>query len=182
MSHNGTHYERAFEAYLHKRRIPFVAVDQSKKALLAGIKIKSFDFIVYPPRKTKILADVKGRKLSLSTFNRGRLGQSWVTADDIEGLKSWQQVFGPDHLAVFVFSYWLCGDADPAQTTKPIPPKISKPKVFSHEDRLYSFIVIELNAYRLGMKERSTSWKTVYVPARIFRHLAQPFDCFIRSR
>ena len=64
MPRRGTHYERAFESYLQERQIPYVAVDQAKKAVFAGAKIKSFDFILYPRQGPKILADVKGRKVA----------------------------------------------------------------------------------------------------------------------
>ncbi|MGH7178905.1 MAG: HYExAFE family protein, partial [Tepidisphaeraceae bacterium] len=41
------HYEAAFEAFLRQRGIPYVAVDEAKKALFADAKLKSFDFVVY---------------------------------------------------------------------------------------------------------------------------------------
>ncbi len=60
MAQRRHHYERAFEAYLRERRIPYVAVNEARKALLphgarlrldgagdAGPDLKSFDFVVY---------------------------------------------------------------------------------------------------------------------------------------
>jgi len=107
MPRRGTHYERAFEAYLQQRHIPYVAVDQAKKAVFAGAKIKSFDFILYPPQGPKILADVKGRKVASRSFLRGHGAESWTTRDDVSGLIAWEEVFGYDYLAVFIFAYWL---------------------------------------------------------------------------
>jgi len=107
MPRRGTHYERAFESYLQERQIPYVAVDQAKKAVFAGAKIKSFDFILYPRQGPKILADVKGRKVASRSFLRGRGAESWTTRDDVTGLQAWEEVFGYEYLAAFIFAYWL---------------------------------------------------------------------------
>ena len=92
MNGNGLHYERAFEAFLKGRRLPFVAVDQARKAIFAGRRLKSFDFLIHPPNHLKVLSDVKGRKLSYGQFVRGRAGESWTTAEDVEDLKNWQHI------------------------------------------------------------------------------------------
>src|SRR5688500_7028395 len=44
MADRKIHYEAAFEAYLRERGIPYVAVDEAKKAIFANAKLKSFDF------------------------------------------------------------------------------------------------------------------------------------------
>jgi len=189
MSKKGTHYERAFKAYLGRLRLPFVAVDQARKAVFGGVHLKSFDFLIYPPQQRRILTDVKGRKLAYSEFQRGRLGESWATRDDVEGLKSWQEVFGCDYLAVLVFAYWLYQDGQGGPEIKSKPEQVESMcemsarlgELFSFEQRLYTFRVVELNAYSVGMKPRSTSWQTVYVPRRIFREVALPFESFFRT-
>jgi hypothetical protein len=71
------HYELAFEEYLRARRIPYVAVDEAKKALLpdgrlfcedhAGPEptraaLKSFDFVLYG-QGSNLLVEIKGRRL-----------------------------------------------------------------------------------------------------------------------
>lgn len=80
------HYQRAFEAYLREKRLPYVSVDEARRALLpdgtalklerpqpspqpaarapghAG-SLKSFDFVVYAP-ESNLLVEVKGRKVS----------------------------------------------------------------------------------------------------------------------
>jgi hypothetical protein len=107
MPRRGTHYERAFASYLQQRQIPYVAVDQAKKAVFSGAKIKSFDFILYPQKGPKILADVKGRKVASQSFLRGRAAESWTTRQDVSGLQDWEEVFGYEYLAAFIFAYWL---------------------------------------------------------------------------
>ena len=169
MSRRGSHYERAFESYLQTLNIPYVAIDQARKAILSGAKIKSFDFIVYPDNRRRVLADVKGRKLTFRTFRRRGLGENWATVDDINGLRSWEEVFGADHLGVFVFAYWLY-DLDDAGEGE---------AVYLYEGRKYTFVAAELFGYQLVMKSRSPRWKTVFVPAGAFGELAQPFDRFI---
>lgn len=81
------HYEQAFEEYLRSRRIPYVAVDEARKALLPipsrvqptgrmtsqggdlphggpqpAPSLKSFDFVIYG-QGNNLLVEVKGRRL-----------------------------------------------------------------------------------------------------------------------
>ncbi len=62
MSKASAHYEAALGDYLRSRGVPYVAVDEARRSVFAGAKIKSFDFIVYPPTGPSWLVDVKGRK------------------------------------------------------------------------------------------------------------------------
>ena len=53
MVKRNNHYEAAFEAYLRDSRVPYVAVDEAKRSLLAdGDSVKSLDFIISPPAWT----------------------------------------------------------------------------------------------------------------------------------
>ena len=36
------HYEAAFEDYLRRKGLPYIAVDEAKKALFAGAKLNGF--------------------------------------------------------------------------------------------------------------------------------------------
>src|ERR1043165_9765394 len=80
------HYEAAFEDYLRRKGLPYVAVDEAKKALVAGAKLKSFDFVVYRPDGKNLLVDVKGRKLSPKKRGTATL-QNWTTREDIDDLR-----------------------------------------------------------------------------------------------
>jgi len=186
MANSGTHYERAFEAVLQRRQVPYVAVDQAKKALFGPVRLKSFDFIIYPRRGPMLLTDVKGRKLSKKSFQRGHLGQTWTTRNDVESLRSWERVFGAGYLAAFVFAYWLYDDDEPAEIAQAdsaaAAPKSSSPGgVESFDQRDYTFVVAELNAYERQMRPRSSSWRTVYVPAKQFAQRARPFEQFLAA-
>jgi hypothetical protein len=105
MADRTIHYEAAFEGFLRHRRIPYVAVDEAKKALFANAKLKSFDFVVYPPEKPRLLIDVKGRSLRNRSKRSGF--ETWATEADVSDLLQWEQVFGEGFTAIFAFVYWI---------------------------------------------------------------------------
>ena len=65
MTRRSVHYEAALEDYLRSRGTPYIAVDESRRVIFSGAKIKSFDFLIYPPSGPSLIADVKGRKFPL---------------------------------------------------------------------------------------------------------------------
>src|SRR5580693_8564983 len=99
------HYEAAFEAFLRDRGIPYVAVDEAKKALFANARLKSFDFVVYSKKGPNLLIDVKGR--SCRNRSKGAGFETWATEQDVNDLMQWEQVFGEGFKAVFSFVYWV---------------------------------------------------------------------------
>ncbi len=165
MSPRGTHYERSFAAYLEQRGIAHAAVDQTRKAMLSGARIKSFDFLVYPRGGGCLLVDVKGRKYSSKTRKRGKPGPNWVTEADIEGLRAWEEVCGAGHRGLFLFAYWLEDESGDG---------------FSHEGRRYVFYAADLNQYALHMKRRSVKWRTMTVPSQRFGLIAHRAEEVIR--
>src|SRR5271170_1955227 len=151
------HYELAFEDFLRRNGLPYIAVDEAKKALFAGAKLKSFDFVVYRPKGANLLVDVKGRACkpkggSVSLPN-------WATREDIDDLRQWQEIFGNGFAAMFVFMYhW------PQQ-----PQKSPFGDLFHFQDRWYSMMAIGISDYREHMRARSASWGTVHLPTAAFR-------------
>ena len=162
MADRSVHYEAAFEAFLRDRGIPYVAVDEAKKALFAGAKLKSFDFVVYRPEGKNLLVDVKGRKL---TPPRGSF-QNWTTREDIDDLRQWQDIFGDGFTAMFLFMFYWPGtpDASPLKD------------MMLHHDKWYGTLGISIADYREHMKPRSEAWGTVHLPTKDFRRLAKPFE------
>ena len=71
MARRHIHYEAAFEDYLRSRGLAYVAVDETRKAIFAGARVKSFDFLVYHEPGSNRLVDVKGRKFPCG-FSTGR--------------------------------------------------------------------------------------------------------------
>src|ERR1700722_8414666 len=105
MADRTVHYEAAFEAFLRDRKIPYVAVDEAKKALFANARLKSFDFVVYSKNGPNLLIDVKGSQLRDRSAVKGF--ETWSTEQDVTDLMQWQQVFGEGYRALLTFVYWI---------------------------------------------------------------------------
>ncbi|MFM9958028.1 MAG: HYExAFE family protein [Phycisphaerales bacterium] len=189
MAQRRHHYEVAFEEYLRARRIPYVSVNEARKALLppdasfsvrtdpaeasATQSLKCFDFVVYSDR-VNLLVDVKGRKVArrkkpqsgaaLAAVPRSGL-ESWVTREDVDSLSAWRRLFGEGFDAAFVFVYW-CDDQ---------PPDGLFQEVFEHRGRWYAVRSARMDPYVASMRERSAKWRTVHVPARDFERISEPF-------
>src|SRR4051794_34039439 len=101
-------YEAAFEDYLRDRALPYIAVDETRRATLGDGPVKSLDFIVYGLRGCRLLVDVKGRKFPGGTAAKPRMTwECWSTMADVEGLSKWSEIFGPAYEPAFVFMYKL---------------------------------------------------------------------------
>lgn len=166
------HYEQAFEEYLRSRRMPYVAVDEARKALLPhpprgsveptpAHAIKSFDFVIYGDQEN-LLAEVKGRRLGPG---RTRL-ESWVTQDDVDALRTWEGLFGPGFSAAFIFIFW-CEE-------QPAAPLFEE--LFEHRGRWYAVRVVTVGQYAAFMRPRSPKWRTVHLPTADFDRLSRPLS------
>jgi hypothetical protein len=173
MAHRKVHYEAAFEDYLRAKGLPYVAVDEAKRAIFAGASIKSFDFLVYSDSGPNLLVDVKGRKFPDSTPGRrrgpSRAWENWVTRQDIEGLQEWEKVFGADFQAVLVFAYWLQGP----------PQRAPFEDVHLFKQRPYAFVAIVLSEYITAARPRSAKWQTVTMPTAEFARRAADISTFL---
>jgi hypothetical protein len=172
MAHRNIHYEAAFEDFLRSRGLPYVAVDEAKKAIFAGASLKSFDFLVYSESGPNLLADVKGRKFPDSTPGRRgsqKAWENWITRQDVEGLLEWQRVFGEDFQAVLVFAYWLQGP----------PQRAPFEDVHLYRQKHYAFVGIRLADYVTAARPRSARWQTIAVPAAEFARQASDVTMFL---
>ena len=169
MTRRFIHYEAAFEDYVRSRGWPYVPVDEQKKAIFSGARIKSFDFLVYPPGGVGWLVDVKGRQFPYDTAGGKRYWENWVTRDDLRGLEKWEGVFGAGFEPVLVFAYWLRGYRAIAPTSH----------VHAFRNERYAFLFVTAGDYATHARTRSPKWRTVSVPRRAFRSLVQPLpdDC-----
>lgn len=162
MADRSVHYEAAFEAFLRDRGVPYVAVDEAKKALFANAKLKSFDFVVYSKAGPNLLIDVKGRSCRNRT---GRSGfETWATEQDVSDLAQWEQVFGEGFKGVLAFVYWI------------EPPLTVEQGMYAFRDRWYLLLGVDLAEYRGSMRRRSAKWQTVCLPAAAFRDAAKPIE------
>lgn len=164
MAQRRFHYDGAFEHYLRANAIPYVVVDEAKRALSGrGVPegLKSFDFVVYSASGPNLLVDVKGRKHSGRT---GRALQNWVTRDDVRCLNQWRGIFGDGFEAAFAFLFW-CDQQ---------PPDALFHEIFTFGERWYAVQAVTLDAYQQHMTPRSAKWDTVSLPAKAFEQVAQP--------
>lgn len=157
------HYESAFEDYIRARGIPYVAVDEAKRAAFRDAKLKSFDFIVYSAGP-RWLVDVKGRRWASRKAGGKPAWENWVTQADLDGLTQWEDVFGAGFSALLVFAYWL-----PTESTA--PPEL----LHRYCDEQYVFVGVPLREYCDHAKLRSPKWGTVNVSTRVFATMARPF-------
>jgi hypothetical protein len=165
MAKRDNHYEAAFEAWLRSRRVPYVAVDEAHRAALGGRTLKSLDFIVsvQPPTlgPARWLIDVKGRQFPTAGRQYWR---NWSTADELESLAGWEELFGQSAVGLLVFAYNVIGDLAP----------LPADELFVHRQRLYGFVGVRLDHYSSFARTLSERWGTVTVPAAQFRALARP--------
>ena len=173
MAHRSVHYEAAFEDYLRSKGLPYVAVDEARRAIFAGGSLKSFDFLVYSDSGPNLLVDVKGRKFPDSTPGRSggasRAWENWVTKQDIEGLVEWEKVFGEDFQAVLVFAYWLQGP----------PQRAPFQDVHLFREKHYAFMAVRLGDYVTAARPRSAKWQTVTMPTAQFVRTAADVASFL---
>lgn len=169
------HYEAAFEAFLRERRMPYVAVDESKKALFSGSKLKSFDFVVYSRHGPNLLVDVKGRK-ALGDGGSASL-QTWASRRDVEDLMQWERIFGDGFRAIFGFVF----EVDPILAPPPghYVHRLGEEERPAVRERHYLMLGVDLADYRNHMSRRSVRWDTVAMPAADFRSLARPIDTWL---
>ena len=166
MTRRHIHYESAFEDYLRSEGIAYIAVDEHKKAIFSGARVKSFDFLLYRDPGETWLVDIKGRKFPYDTPSSKRYWENWITTDDLEGLKQWQDVFGKGFTSMIVFAYVLLGPESRQPT----------PHVHPFRGNYYAFLAIPAATYAKHARPRSAKWSTVAMPAAKFRQLAKPIQ------
>ena len=164
------HYETAFEAYLQWHRLCYVAVDETRRALLGDVSMKSLDFIVYGESGSRLLIDVKGRRFPGGTAERPRrVWESWSTQDDVDGLERWTELFGIGYRGLLVFSYELQPIVNVPEDTEDL---------WTWRGRRYLFRAVTVADYREHLRVRSPSWGTVHLPGPIFQQLVRPLHFF----
>ncbi len=160
------HYEAAFEDFVRARGWPYLPVDQHRRAVFGGLRVKSFDFLVYPPGGVSWLVDVKGRKFPYEVGHAKRYWENWVTHDDLLGLRQWEAAFGSGFEPVLVFAYWLTDGTRPGIDSS----------LHLFGSSCYAFFRIPASAYAAHARRRSPKWDTFSMPLKVFRTLAKPLE------
>lgn len=164
------HYEAAFEAFLRKRHIPFLAVEERRRNCLEdGRSLKNLDFVVSSSQGSSWLVDVKGRRFPCGGRNGGSYWKHWSTRDDLVGIRQWEKLFGERFSGLFVFAYLIIGNQSP------LPPE----RLFEFRNRLYGFVGISVRDYIGEIRLLSPRWKTFAMPTARFRELARPVEDFL---
>lgn len=173
MAKRHNHYEAAFEAYLRTEQIPYVAVDERRRALAPGGSLKSVDFVLSgdDDHEPSWLVDVKGRKFPSGNRHR-QYWRNWTTRDELDSLRRWATRFGERFEAVLLFALELMADRSP----------VSADRVFYHRGRPYAFLAVRAADYAAEARTLSPKWDTVAVPAKRFREIAVPADTIFIAR
>ena len=171
MANRDNHYEAAFEEYLRTAGIPYVAVDEARRSLLAGTSIKSLDFIVSPPGGSSWLVDVKGRRFP-SGNETVQYWKNWSTRDDLSSLAQWERLFGPQFGGLFVFAYNVVGDRAP----------LPADELFEFRGGIYAFVGVRLGDYARWARPISPRWDTLAMPTAAFRELAVPIHWYLKQK
>jgi len=161
-------YEACFEDYLRMAGVPYVAVDEAKKALFAGVRLKSFDFVVYSAAGPNLLVDVKGRRFPGRGASGGRRWENWATHEDLDSLARWEQVFGSGFAGLLVFCYHLADEGARA----------SFETAHAFRGESYGLVGVYRGAYAGASRPRSRAWDTVSVPTAAFRDMVKPVRSF----
>jgi hypothetical protein len=160
----------AFEAFLQWHRLCYVAVDETRRAMLGDSRVKSLDFIVHGEGGARLLVDVKGRRFPGGPPDRPRrVWECWSTRDDVDGLGRWADLFGPGYEGLLVFTYHLAPAVALPDDT---------PDLFTWRGRRYLFRAVPVDEYRAHLRVRSPKWGTVDLPGAVFRRLVRPLHDF----
>lgn len=194
------HYEHAFEQYLRVNRVPYVAVNEARKALLPAGEtlpaLKSFDFVVHGLGAASgsgdsagggvpgagaggrnLLLDIKGRK-----FGRGNRGIRGIRGRGSRGsgrrYESWVTRDDVESL-----TRWEELFGPPFEAVfifvywcDEQPPDALFDELFEVGGRWYALREVSLAAYRRVMIPRSAKWETLHVPAADFARVSRPFS------
>jgi phage terminase large subunit-like protein len=197
------HYEQAFEHHLRANRIPYVSVDDARKALLPAME-SGVGGVNRSSGGTSVGGDDGGERRgvggvgggggeggeggALKSFDFVIYGQGVNLLADVKGRK-----VAPGRTArlecwvtqedVESLTTWerLFGEGFEAAFVfvywcAEQPPDALFQEVFTHADRWYALRAVTLARYRTAMRVRSRRWRTVDLPARAFAALSQPFS------
>lgn len=170
----GNQYESAFEEYLRDRALPYIAVDETRRATLGDGPVKSLDFIVYGVLGSRLLIDVKGRKFPGGTPEKPKLTwECWSTREDVDGLTRWAEIFGPAYEPAFVFMYKLAPTITVASDT---------PDLWAWRGERYILRAVLVEEYKQAMRVRSPKWGTVGLPKAAYNAIVKPLGVLTHLR
>lgn len=201
MAQRRHHYERAFEEFLRSRRIPYVAVDEARKALLpdgdaGALRVTEIE----PAGETKDRADGPGtppvtRTRSLKSFDFVIYAQPTNLLLDVKGRKvvarARRSTAGG---AAGRLENWVTREDIESLTRWEAlfgpefraaflfvywcdaqPPDALFQEVIEYRGWWYALRTVTLADYRQHMRVRSPRWGTLDVKGDVFERISQPF-------
>ncbi|MFH0965115.1 MAG: HYExAFE family protein [Planctomycetota bacterium] len=173
MARRRIHYEQAFEDFLRSHYIPYIAVDEAKRALLPTLDVKNADFIVHAPSGSNFIVDVKGKRFPYEHRGRRTYWESWIHAEDLQGLAVWRSLMGERFDSLLVFAYWIRNLADRRVDG------LLFSTLHRFHDRDYAFVAVRLDDFARLFRERSKSWNAVDMARRSFESVLVPFGALV---
>jgi hypothetical protein len=163
-------YEQAFLAWLRKRGLVYLSVDETQRHVMGAQTVKNPDVVVYGSEGRGFVVDVKGRRYPGGTRQKPRrVWEHWCTRQDCFGLIRWADALQAQALLVFVYQVRI-------SQTEPWPSWLEK---WRWRGTLFGLCGVSAQQYLEHMRLRSVKWDTVSVPMGIFRALARPASvCF----
>lgn len=208
MSRASQHYERAFESYLTRRRVPHVLVDDAKRAVLppgtklscttasgAPVKVKSFDAVVYGPGWAGASgadddsARGMGRRSGAELAGRNLLVEVKGRRVDLRKGGSGRRESWTTVGDIASLSAWerLFGESFEAVLVflywldGPALNAMER-EVFRFEGRAYAHRAVLVRDYARLMRVRSPKWGTVNLSADDFGAVGVPLDVMFGTR
>ena len=153
-----------FESLLREKEILYIAIDESRRPIHEGKKIKNFDFIV-SSFNGKYLVDIKGKKFA------GKRWANWVHETDLTGLKSWGNHFNA-FVPLLVIPYWVENNAD-----KKLVKDFSDIRNF--KGKTYGLIAITLADFYSKAKRIAKKWDAIGIGSSELKEICHPISYFI---
>lgn len=173
MANRTNHYDAAFEEYLRHHRVPYVAVDETRRSLFDETSLKSPDYIVSPSGGDNWLVDVKGRRFPSGGEQQSHHWENWATHDDVESMLRWQEVFGAGFRAMLVFAYHILDARWQWQ--------FECRSRWEYREERYAFYGVWVEDYEARMTRRSRGWDTVSLRKRDYEEVRFPLGQFIAN-
>ena len=125
-------------------RLSYIAVDETRRAMLGDLRVKNLDFIVHGETGSRLLVDMKGRRFPGGQPDKPRrVWQCWCARDDMDGLERWEGLFGADYQGLLVFTYGLSPTVELPDDTLDL---------WTWRGRRYLFRAVTVRDYRRHMR------------------------------
>jgi len=173
MANRSIHYEAALEDFLRVNGVAYVATNEAKRALRAGLSLKSVDFIVSVTEGENFLVEVKGKRFPYVRRHGRNYWESWLHREDLVALMQWSRILGASFRPLVVFVYHLVNPFD----RRVQGPQFATLHRFRGND--YALMGIDPRTFSRLCRSRSEAWDAVDVPVEPFMRHVRPFDFFL---